>query len=397
MSGAAHDARPGVQVGMSIGSAPPISRVRRQVASARQLGFDSFWWQDHLLGFASEQLWRSCKASAVVPSPHAVMDPFVTMAAAAEDAGDGLIGVCVTDPVRRMPATIVQTAMTLDHLAPGRVVIGLGSGEPMNYRPFGWDVPSPLRRLTEAARSMRHYLDHATPDERGGIVAIRPPAGSPGPRLWISAHGPKTQQVAGQYGDGWLCARGNVESWHEGWRNVAQAARAAGRDPARITRALSLLVAVHDDPAVVRRVLDHPVSKANLLQLPERDYAQFGSTSPLGDGLQRLMPTAMDAEVARAAAAVPLALARAHIPHGSPDAVAARIAQFTGADHVILWNIVPVIEPALAKISAVNCAAVAQLLKTAAAASKARRPADAPDQSPGALVHEVQLDQGGDS
>jgi alkanesulfonate monooxygenase SsuD/methylene tetrahydromethanopterin reductase-like flavin-dependent oxidoreductase (luciferase family) len=158
-----------------------------------------------VLGFASEELWRSCKASAIVSSPHAVMDPFVTVAA--EDAGDRLIGVCVTDAVRRMSATIVQTAMTLDHLTPGRVVIGPGSGKPMNYRPFGWDVPSPLRRLTEAARSMRHYLDHTRPDERGGIIAIRPPGGSAGPRLWISAHGPKAQQVAGQYGDGWLCAR----------------------------------------------------------------------------------------------------------------------------------------------------------------------------------------------
>jgi phthiodiolone/phenolphthiodiolone dimycocerosates ketoreductase len=395
MNGGADGGTPGIQVGMSIGSAPPVARVRRQVASARRLGFDSFWWQDHLLGFASEQLWRSCKASAVVPSPHASMDPFVTMAATAEDAGGGLIGVCVTDPVRRMPATILQTAMTLDHLAPGRVVIGLGSGEPMNYRPFGWDVPSPLRRLTEAAQSMRHYLDHATPDGRGGVMAIRPPSGSRGPQLWISAHGPKAQQVAGQYGDGWLCARGNVESWHEGWRNVARAAEMAGRDPARITRALSLLVAVHDDPAVVRSVLDHPVSKANLLQLPERDYAHVGSTSPLGNALQRLMPAAMDAEVARAAAQVPLALAQAHIPHGSPAAVAARIGQFTGVDHVILWNIVPVIEPTLAKISAANCAEVARLLKSPAAADQAQHvAAAAPDQLPGALTHGIQLDQG---
>lgn len=352
-----------MKIGMSIGSAPPLSRVRRQVARARGLGFDSFWWQDHLLGFASQQLWRTCKASAIVPSPHAVLDPFVTMAAAAEAAGGGLVGVCVTDPVRRMPATIVQAAMTLDHLAPGRVVIGLGAGEPMNYRPFGWDVASPLRRLTEAAASMRHYLDTGEPDARGGLMALRPPEGSPGPRLWISAHGPRAQQVAGRYGDGWLCARGDPRSWHEGWERVAAAAAAAGRDPARLTRAASLLVAVHDDAEVVRRVLDHPVSKANLLQLPEQDYAAAGAVSPLGNGLQRLMPGAMDAEVAQAAARVPLALARAHIPHGPPAAVAARIREFTGADHVILWNIVPVIEPELARASADGCAQVARLLK----------------------------------
>jgi phthiodiolone/phenolphthiodiolone dimycocerosates ketoreductase len=327
------------------------------------MGFDSFWWQDHLLGFASEQLWRTAAVSKIVPSPHAVMDPFVTMAVAAQASTTGQVGVCVTDAIRRMPATIVQIAMTLDHLAPGRVVIGLGAGEPMNYRPFGWDVPSPRRRLEEAARRMRHYLDHESPDEDGGVVGIRPPEGSPGPQLWISAHGPYAQSVAGRYGDGWICARGELDSWDEGWSRVATAAVEAGRDPGTMTRALSVLVAVHDDPEVVRQVLDHPVNKANLLQLPERNYAAVGSTNPLGNGLQELMPGAMDAEVAEAAGKVPYELSAAHTPHGTAEEVAARIRRFTGVNHVILWNIVPIVIPELARESAQNCAQVARLLK----------------------------------
>jgi hypothetical protein len=45
MSGAAaDDGKPPVLVGILIGSALPMARVRRQVASAGELGFDSFWW-----------------------------------------------------------------------------------------------------------------------------------------------------------------------------------------------------------------------------------------------------------------------------------------------------------------------------------------------------------------
>ena len=96
-------------------------------------------------------------------SPHVWMDPFALVAASAGAADRLRFGVGVTDLVRRHPAALAQTALTLDHVTGGRFILGVGAGESLNLGPLGMTNASPVGRLEEGLAAMR--LLFSTPDE----------------------------------------------------------------------------------------------------------------------------------------------------------------------------------------------------------------------------------------
>src|SRR5438874_2792831 len=212
-----------MDVGFAMSPAPPFGPLARRAARLAESGIRSFWWPDHLVAFHSRELWATGGLAHVQPDPHVYADPFTCMAACADAAGTAKLGVCVTDPIRRTAATLLQTALSLDHLAPGRVVLGLGVGESANYEPYGVVERKPFGRLAHAAAQIRRFLDDPGPDAHGAVVGLRPPEGSPGPQLWIAAHGPRGLALTGRYADGWLPNFLSVDGWHAG-REVVEAA-----------------------------------------------------------------------------------------------------------------------------------------------------------------------------
>jgi len=78
------------------------------------------------------------------------------LAAAAERTKRMQFVTGVTAPIHRYhPAIIAQAFASLDILYPGRIGLGLGTGESMNETPLGFDWPRPkarLKRVIEAAQ-----------------------------------------------------------------------------------------------------------------------------------------------------------------------------------------------------------------------------------------------------
>lgn len=356
-----------MRVGIAMSSAPPFPAMARRVGRLADRGVSSFWWPDHLVAFHSQELWDTGGIAQIQPDPHAYGDPFTCMAVCAEPAGSGLLGVCVTDPIRRMPATLLQTVMTLDHLAPGRVVLGLGAGEYANYGPYGVSVERPFRRFEEAAAQIRRFLDDPGPDEHGAVLGLRPPDGSTGPKLWIAAHGPKGLGVAGRYGDGWIPNFLTADGWRAGRDAVAAAAADAGRDPASITYGLSAQVVIQDTHEEAERLLEHPVLKAFALLLPPERFEAVGARHPLGGGgLQHMVASRLGAEQLEAARAVPFEVVHDLMLHGTVEDVAASIRAYPGVDHVVLWDPVPLADLAAARASSEGCVRLAEALQGAA-------------------------------
>ena len=352
-----------MDVGMAMGAMPPFDAMTRRVARLTDVGFRSFWWPDHLVAFHSRQLWATGELASIEPDPNVYADPFICMATSAPAAGSGLVGVCVTDAIRRMPATLAQTAMTLDHLAPGRVVLGLGAGELANYGPYGVRVASPATVLEQAAAQIRQLFDDAGPDAQGAVLGLRPPAGSPGPRLWLAAHGPRGFKATGRYADGWIPNWLPVEGWQAGRAAVADAAEQAGRDPSSLTYALSVQVVVQPTREEAERLLEHPVLKAFALLLPTERFEAVGAVHPLGDGgLHEMVASRMGAEQLEAAEAVPAEVVRSLYLYGTAEEVAEQIRAYEGADHVVLWDPVPLADLGAGRASAAGCADVVRLL-----------------------------------
>jgi coenzyme F420-dependent glucose-6-phosphate dehydrogenase len=107
------------------------------------------------------------------------------------------------------PGVIAQAFMSLESLYPGRITLGVGSGESVNESPLGFDWPS----VAEQQERFAAGLDAITRLWAGETVSVENDyfrlkeaklftraAGKP--RMIVSAFGPKAARIAGQYGDG---------------------------------------------------------------------------------------------------------------------------------------------------------------------------------------------------
>jgi G6PDH family F420-dependent oxidoreductase len=148
------------------------------------------------------------------------------------------MGTGVTCPTYRYrPATVAQAFASLGVLYPGRVFLGLGSGEALNEIPAGGGFGPPrerIDRLEEALRLIRQlwtgeWTDHAGryyPLEGARIYDL-PPEAVP---IYLAASGPRSSRLAGQLADGWITDGASLAT-HALRDAHHQGARAAGKEP----------------------------------------------------------------------------------------------------------------------------------------------------------------------
>ena len=148
---------------------------------------------------------------------------WIWIAAAAEHTKRMQFVTGVTAPVYRYhPAIIAQAFASLDVLYPGRVQLGLGSGEAMNESPLGFDWPrarSRLTRVREAIQIIRELWDGKNDgfvNYNGEYFLIRnaklytPPV-KPIP-IYMAATGQQATKVAAKYSDGLISYLRPVEA-----------------------------------------------------------------------------------------------------------------------------------------------------------------------------------------
>ena len=347
-----------LHVGLRVPPAGPSPRLRRFVARCAEAGIDSVWWPDHLMAYATPALWAEDPPA--LASLHVYCDPFVAMASCADVLGDMTVGTCVTDAIRRSPASLAQSAMTVDWAVSGQVVLGLGAGERANYEPYGIEVGSPARVLDSAARQIRAFIDSPGPFPGGAILGLRPRDPARPPALWLAAHGPRGLSLTGEVADGWLPTQLSPQDWAAGRAMVRAAASAAGRDPGRLQYGLSLDIVLADTRAEAIALLSHPLVRVNCLMLPASVFARYGVQHPLGGtAMTELVPTVDGERMRRAVDAIPDALVRDVIVHGDVDDIVTAIGQYPDLDHVRLSDLGGAIRPGrggLARLTAVAAA-----------------------------------------
>jgi phthiodiolone/phenolphthiodiolone dimycocerosates ketoreductase len=363
---------------------PPVDQLLAAVARRQDQGFDAVWWADHLLHWFPTSIWTPdlVPQAAHQASPHVWMDPFALIASAASAADRIRFGVGVTDLVRRHPAALAQTALTLDHVTKGRLILGVGAGESLNLSPIGMTNRRPIRRLTEGLEAMR--LLFATPDEvdysgehitlRGVALGLRPFGDRP-PPIWIAAHGPRGLDVVGRLGDGWLPLCPDAGDYARMWALVQAGARSAGRDPAAITPGCYVRVILADrDEDAVQVAIGSLLVRFIALTGTAEAFARHGAKHPLGAdvvGLTSFVPSGIDRQDALTlAAAVPDAVVLDTVVAGTPDTVAGRLAGIVtaGARHLQIVNMTPLADPTRAASSDALVADCIQQLRRSAGA-----------------------------
>jgi coenzyme F420-dependent glucose-6-phosphate dehydrogenase len=169
---------------------------------AEELGFDSVFVSDHL------QPWRHDGGHA----PAAL--PWLGALAARTDRV--VIGTSVLTPTFRYhPAVVAQAFATLGCLAPGRVVLGVGSGESLNEVPLGTAWPDGKERFARLKESVQLIKQLWTEDRvsfegqfyRTEHATIYDKPDTPVP-LYIGASGPAATRMAGRLADGFITTSG---------------------------------------------------------------------------------------------------------------------------------------------------------------------------------------------
>ena len=170
---------------------------------AEEVGLDSVWVSDHL------QPWRHEGGHA----PNAL----AALTAIGERTERVVLGTSVLTPTFRYnPAVLAQQFATLALLNPGRVVLGIGSGEALNEISVGlreWpDFKERWARMREAVRLMRELWAGERVTFEGdwyrtvdATIYDRPEGGVP---IWVAAGGPQMARYAGRVGDGFICTSG---------------------------------------------------------------------------------------------------------------------------------------------------------------------------------------------
>lgn len=211
---------------------------------AERCGFDSVLVSDHF------QPWRHTGGHA----------PFslAWLGALGARTERVLIGTSVLTPTFRYhPAVVAQALGTLGCLFPGRVLLGVGTGESLNEVPplgIAWpEFRERYARLREAVQLMRRLwsservsFDGTFYTTRNATVYDAPSGGVP---VYIAAGGPQMATYAGRVADGFICTSGKGEALYREQLLPAleDGARRAGRDPATLDKLIEVKVSFESD------------------------------------------------------------------------------------------------------------------------------------------------------
>jgi len=307
--------------------------------------YHSIWLPDHMVSFWPESIWNPefTDLAKTSPSPHRHLDALAVAGAASVLTENVPIATSVVDTVRRHPAMLAQTALTLDHLSKGRFILGVGSGETENTVPYGFDFKKPVSRFEEALKVIRLLWDSQGPvDFDGEFYHLRHARmdtefyQGKAPRLWVGCNGPRMLEITGRYADGWWPAGAwNPEEYATKLKIIRDSAERAGRNPLAIVPACIQPCMIADDDAELAEILEAPLVKAFLLQVSAKELALRGFDHPLGPdwgGYQEINPAVLPrARIVSMLEKTRPEMITAMIPTGSPAAVALRLKGFVEA------------------------------------------------------------------
>ncbi len=205
---------------------------------AEEVGFASIWVGDHLLYDKPD-------------GPKGPWECWTMLAALAAVTDRVLLGPLVTPIGFRSPALLAKMAGTVDEIARGRLILGLGAGwNEREFRAFDFAFEQRVGRFEEAFTIISELVRRGSVDFSGQYYRAPDTHLVPPPRtdlpLMIGSSGERMLGIAApemDWWNEWWSRFGNSPAGLEPLLARLDAALvAAGRDPAEVTRSVALLV-----------------------------------------------------------------------------------------------------------------------------------------------------------
>jgi probable F420-dependent oxidoreductase len=225
------------------------------------LGYDSLWASDHIVipyAIASRYPYG---ATGEFPLPPATnfLEPLTALALVAGATERIRLGTTVLVLPHRHPVLAAKMLATLDHLAPGRVILGAGVGW-MREEIEMFGVPYERRGAwsDEAIRVIRACWAGERVEHRGEFWRFAPFASLPRPArgkipIWIGGHTERALRRVAELGDGWHAAFPSAEKMTAGVTELETACRKVGRELKSLTISARLGVPAKREPEALAR------------------------------------------------------------------------------------------------------------------------------------------------
>lgn len=225
--------------------------------------FEHAWLWDHLVPLRGD-------------ITGAALEAWTLLAALAAQTSRLRLGVIVTSNRLRSPALLAKMAATVDNVAGGRLVFGIGAGGSRvaaenpavrEYEAYGVPLVAPgeaVRDLAQTCEIARRMWTEDEPfDFDGPSVRLRnavcepKPRQRPHPPILIGGSGDRMLRVVAEYADIWNYPGPPTAEFRQRDQVLTEHCAAIGRDSGEITRSMQTIVRCDDPgaPAATRALL----------------------------------------------------------------------------------------------------------------------------------------------
>lgn len=308
----------------------PTNLILKAAIFADKNGFNSVFGPDHLVGVGIKN-WNAFEA-------------FTLLAAISQHTKNVTLGTCVSDVLRKNPAVVAQSAVTLDWLSKKDVILGLGAGEGMNLVPYGISTKLVVSKLEEGANIVRKFLDGGVVNFKGKFFRMKDamiPRANKKVKLWIAGNQRRTMLITAKYADGWIpTASMGSERYKECLKFIKELSKR------EIEPALFAYIVVDEDEDRARKTIELPAKLISLLSPLRKTFLEKVGIDEKDLPFPNLLEFTFNEEnvkkVLEFANKVPFDLIEDRFIFGNPSQVVERLNEFVkaGVRHFILTPLV---------------------------------------------------------
>jgi alkanesulfonate monooxygenase SsuD/methylene tetrahydromethanopterin reductase-like flavin-dependent oxidoreductase (luciferase family) len=228
-----------------------VERVLEAAREAEDLGFDGAFVFDHFFPPGG-------------PRDGPALEAFTTLAAVGASTKRIAVGTLVTRASLRPAGLLAKTVSWLDVATRGRLIIGIGTGDPIDraeHEAYGIPMLGRSDRrahLAETVRALKSLFSGRSFD--GGRYVppmagpLAPPPETPGgPPIWLGAQAEDVIRMAGRIADGWNGWGLGVDAFRERADLLSREAESAGRTAEATWAGIAL---VGEDETETRTLLE---------------------------------------------------------------------------------------------------------------------------------------------
>jgi 5,10-methylenetetrahydromethanopterin reductase len=246
------------------------------------------------------------------------------------------VGTGITNLYLRHPLLAALHVLTIDQLAPGRILLGLGTSHVPTNKAYGIAMDKPLTALREYVTTVSSIFrgEYAAFAQMAASGRAVPQAGRKIP-IYVAGISPKSIVLTGELADGSLPLNYAPHGLKEVVDGIAQGAQQAGRAPREVTIALIMHCCVCTDRVVALRSVKRTLSFYGRMPFYNRLFVRQGFEKEAAG----IAAGWAQGDAAAAAEAVSNAMAEQIAAMGTAQECQKKIEEFekAGASYVVLY------------------------------------------------------------